>query len=258
MTTRKPLVLVSGGLTELTTGDTINSAALCNSVTQTAHGFSVANAIYYTGSVWAKAKADSTSTLGIAIVTSVTDANTFTLSISGYITGLSGLSAGQYYYVSAATAGLLTVTEPGLTLISNPLFFADSTSSGFVLPYRPSQVTTGFFTYNEVVYTPSISTNVLTLNLLGNNNQVFNVSHNANITTLTISNPPVSGYAGSFTLFLTQDATGGRTLTFPASCKFSGGISLPLTTTALKANELIFRTFDSGTTWLVSLAGKEY
>ena len=110
--------------------------------------------------------------------------------------------------------------------------------------------------YSETVATPAIASNVLTLDLSTAN--VFNVTHNANITTLTISNPPASGKAGSFTLILTQDATGGRTITFPAAVKWSGGTAPTLSTTLNKKNILVFFTVDAGTTWFGSQVGKDY
>jgi hypothetical protein len=110
--------------------------------------------------------------------------------------------------------------------------------------------------YSETVATPSISSGTLTLNLETAN--VFNVTHNANITTLTISNPPASGKCGSFTLHLTQDATGGRTLTMPASVKWSGGTAATISTTASKRNKFVFDTIDGGTTWDCALVGKNY
>ena len=142
MADKKPLVLYSGKPKEIAITDTISivngGSRASMVVTQASHGFSVGNAIYYTGTAYAKAKADSANTLGLCIVESVSDVNTFTLVLNGRITGLSGLTAGQYYYVSAATAGLLTVTEPATGYFSNPLLFADSTTTGFVVQFRPS------------------------------------------------------------------------------------------------------------------------
>jgi len=110
-------------------------------ITQTTHGFSVGNAIYYSGLAWAKAKADSADTLGIGVVGAVADVNNFTVYYSGYITGLSGLTAGQYYFVSDSSAGVLTATEPTTANnFSNPLLFALTTTTGIVLPFRPSQI----------------------------------------------------------------------------------------------------------------------
>jgi hypothetical protein len=111
-------------------------------VSQTAHGFLVGEAIYYTGITWAKAKADSADTLGIGLVSVVTDADNFTVALPGIIVGLTGLVSGQYYFVSTAIAGQLTTTEP-TTGFSNPLLFATSTTSGIVLGFRPSDTQIG-------------------------------------------------------------------------------------------------------------------
>lgn len=113
-------------------------------VNQTTHGFSVGQAIYYTGSLWALAKSDSQSTLGIGIVVAVPDANDFTVMFEGYTSALSGLTAGNYYFVSDATAGLLTSTEPTApNSYSNPIYFAITATTGVVLPFRPSAIVPG-------------------------------------------------------------------------------------------------------------------
>ena len=117
-----------------------NADAVVLLVTQALHGFSTGQAVYFTGSVWAKAKADAGNTLGVGVVV-VIDANNFSLYLSGFIVGLSGLTAGQYYFVSDATAGLLTSTEPTTQFhFSNPLLFALSSITGIVFPFRPSEI----------------------------------------------------------------------------------------------------------------------
>ncbi|MDB2415359.1 DUF2793 domain-containing protein [Rickettsiales bacterium] len=67
--------------------------------------------------------------------------------------------------------------------------------------------------------------------------------------TFTFSNPPATGRAGSFTLFLRQDATGGRTTTWPASVDWAGGSPPTLTTSANAVDILEFITIDGGTIW---------
>jgi len=117
-----------------------SSSSSLITVTQASHGFSTGNSVYYNGSSWLLAKSDGYNTLGIGVI-KVTDANTFDVYISGLISGLTGLTSGEYYYVSDAVAGNLTVTEPTSTSsYSNPILFAISTTEGFVLPYRPSQI----------------------------------------------------------------------------------------------------------------------
>ena len=48
-----------------------------------------------------------------------------------------GLTVGQWYYLSADTAGLLTTTEP---TISQPLVYVEGSNHVFVYPYRPTNL----------------------------------------------------------------------------------------------------------------------
>ena len=110
-------------------------------VTQSSHGLSVGDVIYNNGTNYIKARANATGTLGIFVVSAVTDSNTFTATFSGKIT-LSSLTAGQYYFVSTTTAGEYVSTEP-TTGYSNPILFALTTTAAVVLPYRPQDLTSG-------------------------------------------------------------------------------------------------------------------
>jgi hypothetical protein len=110
-------------------------------VHQVAHGFSVGQAVYNNGTVWVLAESNAIGTLGIGLVIIVGGPDDFTVAFEGYATGLSGLTAGQYYFVSDATPGALTVTEPvSTTSFSNPLLFAITTTTGAILPFRPSTI----------------------------------------------------------------------------------------------------------------------
>lgn len=112
--------------------------ATSKSITQTSHGFSVADVVYLNGTTYTKAKADAAPTAeAVGIVTTVTDANTFTLTTEGYCSGFSGLTAGTTYFLSASTAGALTATEPTTAnYISKPLFVAATTTSGWFFNWR--------------------------------------------------------------------------------------------------------------------------
>ena len=110
-------------------------------ITQSSHGFTFGTALYFDGSVFVKAKADAANTLGLFLVSEVIDSNTFKIKSSGYLAGFSSLVAGNYYYVSAVTAGALDIAEPtSLTHYSNPILFALSSTEGYVLQLRPSKV----------------------------------------------------------------------------------------------------------------------
>lgn len=108
--------------------------------------------------------------------------------------------------------------------------------------------------YNAVqIATPSISAGTLTLDMTAGS--YFKVNHNANITSLVLSNI-LAANSTSFILDLTQDATGGRTIAFPASVRCAGGsvaATLAPNTTANARNLYTFVTPDAGTTWIVSI-----
>lgn len=115
----------------------INAAASSTTVTQTAHGFAVGDVVKFNTN-YAKAKADTPANAEVVgIVKSVTNANTFVVTPNGFITGLSGLTAGEVYFLSDTTAGQFTATEPTtIGHVRRPVLLADSTTSGWVLPYN--------------------------------------------------------------------------------------------------------------------------
>jgi hypothetical protein len=79
----------------------------------------------------------------------------------------------------------------------------------------------------------------------------------AGATTFTFSGA-TAGMACSFGVYLTQDATGSRTVTWPASVKWSGGTPPTLSTAANAVDILVFETIDGGTTWYGSLVGTNF
>lgn len=89
------------------------------------------------------------------------------------------------------------------------------------------------------------------------NGNVYEVTLTGNCT-FTFSNPPASGKGGSFTLILKQDATGSRTVTWPASVKWAGGAAPTITATASATDILVFFTRDAGTTWYGGVFGQAF
>lgn len=86
---------------------------------------------------------------------------------------------------------------------------------------------------------------------LGN---VFEITLTGNCT-FTFSNPPASGKAGKFTLIRKQDATGSRTVTWPAAAKWAGGVAPTLTSSANSVDVISFRTTDGGAKWYGHVEG---
>jgi len=82
------------------------------------------------------------------------------------------------------------------------------------------------------------------------NVQTYTLSGNQ---TLTFSNPPASGSAGSFTLLVTNGAS--ATLTWPTSVDWAGGTAPTLTASGIDI--LTFTTIDGGTIWYGFLAGAD-
>lgn len=110
--------------------------------------------------------------------------------------------------------------------------------------------------YSETATIPTISSGNLTLNM-ANGNIFGPVALNANITTLTISNPPANGTAGSLTLLLKANGT-ALSVTWPASILWSGGTAPTLTSTANKTDVFTFVTVDGGTSFIGLKAGQNH
>ncbi len=105
----------------------------------------------------------------------------------------------------------------------------------------------------ETLVTNGTSGSAATIDL--ENGNFYKITLTANCT-LTFSNPPASGTAGSFTLFLVQDGTGSRTVTWPGTVDWAAATAPTLTTTAAAVDVLTFITLDGGTIWNGFVAGQ--
>jgi len=103
------------------------------SVTQ-ANSFTVGQAIYFNGTNWVTAQANSLSTVALGVVKSRTATN-FIVTLLGEVT-TSGLVAGSLYYLDATTAGALTPTEPSAPNFSQPIGMALSSTKLLVQVQR--------------------------------------------------------------------------------------------------------------------------
>ena len=124
---------------------------------------------------------------------------------------------------------------------------------------------TRFRTYSENVGIVTIVSGVVTIDL--SIAQTFTLDLNANVTQITITNPPSGSTA--FTVKMTQDSTGGRTVvgldTFKNSVGgdiavyWSAGGAVPgVTTTANRADIYSFKTFDSGASFYGIVGGQNF
>ena len=83
-------------------------------VTQASHGFPVLTGLRYNGSSWVTAQADAETTLADGVVVAVLDTNNFIIAESGYfnIPTHGKTPVGDWFFLSAASAGVLTATAP--------------------------------------------------------------------------------------------------------------------------------------------------
>jgi len=110
--------------------------------------------------------------------------------------------------------------------------------------------------YTEELYafgntgtTPSLTLsngNFVTATLTGNATFTFNMT----------GVPNADAYA--FTLFLTKDATAGRSITWPVSVKWPNATVPTRTTAANKTDVYTFFTLDGGTNWYGTLSLYNY
>lgn len=132
------------------------------------------------------------------------------------------------------------------------------TAGSVVLSISPTLTTAALTTPTatgliETKTAPTISAGTLTINCASGN--VFAISLNANITTLTFTNVPTTGNAFAVTLAFTADGT-ARTITWGAAVKWPSGTAPTLTSTNNKVDTFVLYTFDAGTTWYAFTAGQ--
>lgn len=90
---------------------------------------------------------------------------------------------------------------------------------------------------------------------------------NGNVFSATVTGTTTFSFAGatagkacSMALYLSQDATGSRTVNWPSSTtlKWAGGVAPTLTSAANGLDILVFETINGGTTWYGSLVGANF
>lgn len=97
----------------------------------------------------------------------------------------------------------------------------------------------------ETFFDAGNSGSALTLNLANGNVQKLTLTSNCTITLTS----PASGAFRSLLLYVFQDGTGSRTITWPASVKWGTAGAPTLSTAASKMDKILLDTVDGGTTW---------
>jgi hypothetical protein len=103
--------------------------------------------------------------------------------------------------------------------------------------------------YRELVNTANSST-AYTINLTSGTIQIITLTGNCTFTF------PTATAGKSFLLLLKQDATGSRTVTWPAAVKWPGNTAPTITSTASRLDKYVFTA--DGTNWYGSNGGQNY
>ena len=152
---------------------------------------------------------------------------------------------------NASVGGTLGVT--GAATLSSTLAVTGATTLSSTLGVTGTLTTNGQLALNndyvEKVYTANTSS-AITLSLANGTEQILTL----NSASVTITMP--TAVAGkSFVIFLKQDATGSRTVTW-TTVKWPGGTAPTITATASKQD--IYSFFSDGTNWYGVTVGQNY
>ncbi len=235
------------------------------------------------GEKWKSTGTTSSSTVGATVVfegatddayettltaTDPTADRTITLpNASGTVAMTSGLAAYLPLAGGAVTGAITTnSTFDGVDIATRDAVLTSTTTTANAALPKAGGTLTGavdagdqiiskavFKDVGETLVTNGTSGSAATIDL--ENGNFYKITLTANCT-LTFSNPPASGTAGSFTLFLVQDGTGSRTVTWPGTVDWADATAPTLTTTAAAVDVLTFITLDGGTVWNGFVAGQ--
>ena len=148
--------------------------------------------------------------------------------------GRAGTGALTYNGAFSVTGGLTTLSA-NLVMANNNI--TNPTLTGYTESEVSNTAVTGTYTLN------CVASNFWDLTLTGN-------------TTISPTGVPPATRMWAGTIAAKQDATGGRTITWPTGSKYPGGVAPPATTTANAIDIWSLMTYDGGTSWIVSLTVK--
>jgi hypothetical protein len=199
---------------------------------------------------------------------------------------LSAASGTQRVVLTGQTSGSMTATATDADLTfdasTNTLFVGGTLELGNASDTTISRVSAGRIAVEGVDVVTTSSTDTLTNKTLtspivtASAETLYSFGNTGTSATLALSNGSfvtatltgncifvfnltgVSSGVFSFTLVLTNDATAGRTITWPPAVKWPNGTIPVRTTTANRTDVYTFFTYDSGTTWWGSLSLYNY
>jgi hypothetical protein len=111
--------------------------------------------------------------------------------------------------------------------------------------------------YSEPTNASILSAGTITIDC--NEGQVHKVTLNQNVSSVVFSNVnPDTSQTSTVILKVSQDITGGRTVTFPATIRWAGGTVPTITTNPNRHDRLVFISDDGGATWDGMVSGQDF
>lgn len=151
------------------------------------------------------------------------------------------------------TTTVTTDTDRRAWVVGGQLFYADGLTATLNCHDQVVQ-SPELKDYAETRTAPASSAGALTVDLAAGNHAEITLTES--VTALTLANPPAAGKAGSLTLVIHQDATGGWAITWPAAIRWPGGTAPVITAAASATDVITLMTYDGGTTWYGFAAGQ--
>lgn len=152
------------------------------------------------------------------------------------ITSITGMGTGvQTFLITPTSANLRSAVT-------------DETGTGSLVFNTNPTIDGATFTGNAQTTSVAAASSTGTLSINCNDSNVFTVSMTENVSTLTLSN---ASDGQTINVRFTQDATGGRTITWPASFKWAGGSAGSLSSGANEVDFLVATYI--GSSWYASL-----
>ena len=192
----------------------------------------------------------------VAIENGGTGANSAAVAINNLMPP-QATSSGRYLTTNGTSINWAPVLAGNLSgnTLSPSVVNSSLTTVGTLSTLALSGTTTFGTNYTEG-YVSIGATSTTTLNCaLGNN---FVLTMNTNVISLLFTNIPGSTRLYSLNLIVQQSATGSRTITWPATIKWAGGVAPTLTGGANKIDVFALVTYDGGLNWLGFVAGQNY
>lgn len=177
---------------------------------------------------------------------SITGANIASANVTNLVGTTLSYGSASITGANIASANITNLTGTTASYGSASITGANIASANIGLIYQPR-----FTSYRETVVNNTNAGGTVSIDLSQGN--IFNYTLTSS-GSLVISNAPSSGISLSFTVILLQGTGGSKTLTYPASVKFTDGVAPVLTTTAGKYDVLTFFTVDGGTTYFGAYA----